>query len=101
MGAAGWGGWARGCSGGWGFCEEFAEGRWCVQAMTSKQLGQRRWRMAGTESRKDAAATNVAEPRKYAACIGGQLRCERVLANVGDALMMLRVLGWGGSGAGL
>ena len=30
----------------------------------------------------------------------GQLRCGRVLANAGCALMMLRVLGWGGCARG-
>jgi hypothetical protein len=29
-----------------------------------------------------------------------QLRCERVLANAGDAMMMLRVVGWGGCARG-
>jgi hypothetical protein len=41
--AAGWGGCARGCSGWLGFCEGRAEGRQCVQAIGSEQLGQRRW----------------------------------------------------------
>ncbi len=31
----------------------------------------------------------------YAVCICGQLRCERVLSNAGDALMMLRAAGCG------
>jgi hypothetical protein len=36
-------GYARGCSGWWGFCEGRAEGRRCVQRIGSTQLGQRRW----------------------------------------------------------
>ncbi len=55
--------------------------------------------VAGTEPRKDDAA-DVAESFWYAACIGGQLRCERVLANAGCAWMMLRVAGRGWSAQG-
>jgi hypothetical protein len=55
--------------------------------------------VAGTESHKVAAA-DVAEPQPYAACIGGQLCCERVLAKVGNAQMMLRAVGWGGCARG-
>ena len=43
LGAVGWGGWARGCSGWWGLCEGRAEGRQCVQAMPSEMTVQRRW----------------------------------------------------------
>ncbi len=32
--------------------------------------------------------------------LGGQLRCERVLANAGDALMMLRAVDSGGCAQG-
>ena len=32
--------------------------------------------------------------------IGGSWCCERVLANAGNALMMLRVVGWGGCALG-
>ncbi len=50
-----------------------------------RQLDRSSWgSVAGTESRKDDAA-DVAGPRRYAACIGGQLRCERVVANAGCA----------------
>ena len=45
-------------------------------------------------------AADVAVPQPYAACIGGQLRCERLLANAGDALMMMGAVGWGGCGQG-
>ncbi len=48
--------------------------------------------IAGTESLTDDAA-DVAESLWYAACIGGQLRCERVLANAGCALMILLLYG--------
>ncbi len=59
-----------------------------------RQSDQSSWgSVAGTESLKDAAA-DVAGPRRYAACIGGQLRCEWVLANAGCGLMM-RAVGWG------
>ena len=34
------------------------------------------------------------------ACIGDQLCCERVLANAGNAWMMLRAVGWGGCARG-
>ncbi len=40
---AGWGGCARGWSGWWGFCEGRDEGRRCVQATGSEQLGQQFW----------------------------------------------------------
>ena len=56
-------------------------------------------RIAGTELHKDDAA-DVAGPQWYAACIGGQLRWERVLANDGCALMMLHDLVWGGCARG-
>ena len=32
--------------------------------------------------------------------IGGSWRCERVLANAGNALMMMRAVGWGGCARG-
>ncbi len=60
-----------------------------------RQSDRTRWgSVAGTEPRKDDAA-DVAGPRWYSACIGGQLRCERVLANAGNAWMTLRAVGWG------
>jgi hypothetical protein len=34
-------------------------------------------------------------------CIGGQLRCERVVANAGCAWMRLRAVGWGRVRVGL
>ncbi len=55
--------------------------------------------VAGTEYRTDDAA-DVAGPRWYAAASAGQLRCERVLANAGCALVMLRAVGWGGCARG-
>jgi hypothetical protein len=33
--------------------------------------------------------------------IGGSWRCERVLANAGNALMTMRAVGWGSLRAGL
>ena len=75
----GWGGCARGWSGWWGLARG-AEVRRCVQAMRSTQPGH---------------AADIAGPRWYAARIGGQLRWERVLANAGCALMMLRAVGLG------
>jgi hypothetical protein len=91
----GWGGCAQGCSGWWGFSRGEPRG-----GSLCRQSDRRRWgSVAGTESRMDAAA-DVAGPRWYAACICGQLHCERVLANAGNALMMLRAVGWGGCARG-
>ncbi len=47
--------------------------------------------VAGAESRRD----DVAGPQacRYGVCVGGQLRCERMLANAGCAWMMLRAVG--------
>ncbi len=83
--AAGGGGSARGEPRGGGACRQSDQSSWGS--------------VAGTESRRDDAS-DVAEPQWYAACIGGQLRCERELANAGDALMMLRAVGWGGCARG-
>ena len=50
--------------------------------------------VAGTESRTNDAA-DVVVPRRYAECIGGQLRWERVLGNACCAWMLLRAVGRG------
>jgi hypothetical protein len=66
-----------------------------------RQSDRRSWgSVACTESRRDDAA-DVTGPQPYAACIGGRLRCERVLANAGCALMMMGAVGWGRLRAGL
>ena len=61
-----------------------------------RKLHRSRWGgVVSNESRRDDAA-DVAGPQLYAACIGGQLRCERVLASAGNALMLMGAVGWGG-----
>ncbi len=89
--AVGWGGCARGCSGWWKFARGEPRGSGACRQSDPSSWGS----VAGTESRKDGAA-DVARPPWYAGFIGGQLRCERVHANAGCALMMLRAVGWGG-----
>ena len=85
----------RGCSGWWEFVRGEPRG-----GGACRQLDQLSWgSVAGTESRKDGSA-DVAGPLWYAACIGGQLRCERMLAAAGCALM-LRAAGWGRLHVGL
>ena len=86
----GWGSCTRGCSGWLGF-----RGASRGAAGACRQSHRRWWgSVAGTESLNYDAA-DVAGPLLYAACIGGSLRCERVLANAGCAKMMLRAVGWG------
>ncbi len=41
--AVGWGGWARGCSGWWGFARGEPRGRRCVQRIGSAIMRQRHW----------------------------------------------------------
>ncbi len=86
----GWGGAVvRGAVAGGGGCEGRAEGRRVPCRQSDRKLSGS---VAGTESRKDDAA-DVAGPQRYAACIGGSWRCERVLAKAGNVMMMLRVVG--------
>ena len=69
---------ARGAVEGGGTSEGRAEG-------VFRQSDRSSWgSIAGTESLEDGAA-EVAGPQPYAACICGQLRCERVLATAGGA----------------
>ncbi len=55
--------------------------------------------VAGTESPMDDAA-DIAEAQLYACVHGRQLRCKRMCANAGCALMILRVAGLGGCARG-
>ncbi len=92
----GWGGWARGCSGRAGDLRGASRGA-AVRADNhfgdagAASLAPSLGRMTQLTS-LDLGGTLRAS--------AGSLRCERLLANAGDALMMMGAVGWGGCAQG-
>jgi hypothetical protein len=87
MRAVSWGGCALGCSGWWGLRGASARADNWIEAAGAASL---------TPSLLRMTQLTLLNLSGTLCDIGGSWRCSRVLLNAGNAVMMLRAVGWGG-----